>query len=86
MPFIVKRGRTVSADEEDDEGSILSGKEADKSTLRSFEPDHLDWSIEKDFARASVPFPAAETQNPSDFGIKNPKPDIAYGFKPYICL
>ncbi|KFY24835.1 hypothetical protein V491_01999 [Pseudogymnoascus sp. VKM F-3775] len=83
MPFLVKRERTVPADEEDDEGSILSGKEIDRSTLRSFELDHLDWSIDKDFVRASVPFPATETRNPSDFGIKNPKPDIAYGFEPY---
>lgn len=82
MPFLVKRDRTVPADEEDDEGSILPGKEADRSTLRSFELDHLDWSIDKDFARASVPFPTTETRNPSDFGIKNPKPDITYGFEP----
>ena len=49
MPFLVKRERTVPADRED-EGSILPGKDADRSILRSFEFDHLDWSIDKDFA------------------------------------
>ncbi|KAF4625756.1 hypothetical protein G7Y89_g12408 [Cudoniella acicularis] len=82
MPFLVKRDRTVTASLGDDESVLLSGEEADRPTLKSFELDHLDWSIDKDFARGSVPFPAGETRPPSDFGVKNPKPDITYGFEP----
>ncbi|PVH68167.1 hypothetical protein DL98DRAFT_522912 [Cadophora sp. DSE1049] len=77
MPFLIKSERMVEAKDED----LLSGGESDRHILRSFELDHLDWSIDKEFSRASVPFPSTEEQSPLYFGIRNPKPDITYGFQ-----
>ncbi len=72
MPFLVTKDTY-----QQDEASL----EDRRTTLRSFELDHLDWNINKEFTRDSVPFPADERGNDSNFGIKNPKPDITYGFE-----
>jgi hypothetical protein len=84
MPFLIKKDRTVPKDIDDaSEPCFVSGQEIDKETRRSFELDHLDWSIDKDFARNCVPIPDAfADRNASELGIKNPKPDITYGFEP----
>jgi hypothetical protein len=85
MPFLVKKERTVSMQpiEDESEPDLVSGKEIDSATRRAFELDHLDWSIDKDFTRNCVPIPDAFAErSPSELGVKNPKPDITYGFEP----
>ncbi|KAG4433947.1 hypothetical protein IFR05_010560 [Cadophora sp. M221] len=69
--------------EDEPEPDLVSGKEIDSATRRAFELDHLDWSIDKDFSRNCVPTPDAFAErSPSELGIKNPNPDITYGFEP----
>jgi len=82
MPFLLKPERTVFPSWENDDSVLLYGKEVNRMALKLFELDHLDWSIDQDSARNSVPFPASETDPPSVFGVKNPRPNITFGFEP----
>ncbi|KAH6708754.1 hypothetical protein BKA61DRAFT_614844 [Leptodontidium sp. MPI-SDFR-AT-0119] len=79
MPFLIKKERTVTTGLSDEYN--YDGDSTRRIQLRSFELDHLDWNINKDFYRDAVPFPPNQTNNRLFFGIKNPKPDITYGIQ-----
>jgi hypothetical protein len=69
MPYLVRGDR------------LVSGREA--NARRSFEDDYLDWNINADFRAGSVPIPkkyARERDLEKAFGVKNPRPDVAFGF------
>lgn len=70
MPFLVKDDRVVS-------------EEQPGGRIRSFEDDFLDWNHDADFRTASVPIPADKAHErdvDKAFGVKNPRPDVTFGF------
>jgi len=69
MPFLVKDGR------------VVSGKQTGER--RPFQDDFLDWNNDADFRTANVPIPADKAHEQDvdkAFGVKNPRPDVAFGF------
>ncbi|KFY89252.1 hypothetical protein V500_05837 [Pseudogymnoascus sp. VKM F-4518 (FW-2643)] len=73
MPHMIKPGRTVS------------GEENAEDLYKEFQEDGLDRNIDADFSARCVPIPpsyASEKNIEQLFGVKNPKPDYAFGFSP----
>ncbi|KAG0653112.1 hypothetical protein D0Z07_9391 [Hyphodiscus hymeniophilus] len=74
MPHLIKDGRTVFGEGAED-------------VYREFREDGLDRNVDADFSTGSVPIPrlhASEKNLERMFGVKNPKPDYTFGFRPSI--
>lgn len=88
MPFLVKEKRSASRQGEDEldlQGLAAHSNEAASEVMsQSFETDGLDWNISAPFHSNSVPIPVRlshSSQASAELGLKNPTPDLAYGFQ-----
>jgi hypothetical protein len=75
MPHLIKSGRTVSQGENSE------------AIYKEFGEDGLDQNVAEDFSAGSVPIPPSHVFKQDLerlFGVKNPKPDFAFGFSSSI--